>query len=50
MRASDEETDGRLLLLPSVGSNSSGHVVWWLRIKALDSDLILNPKSSICQL
>lgn len=35
MRASDEETDGRLPL-PSVGSNNSGHVVWWLRIKALD--------------
>lgn len=36
-RASDEETDGRLPL-PSVGSNSSGHKVWWLRLKSLDSD------------
>lgn len=32
--ASEEETDGPL----PVPSNNSGHVLWWLRIKALDSD------------
>lgn len=49
MRASDKETDGGFPL-PFMGSNSSGHKVWWLRIKALDSDLSLNPKFSISQL